>query len=157
MTQRINFAQRSPDLFKKFLAFTNALGKSSIEEGILHLVSIRISQLNGCDFCLDMHVKQAAIYGENEQRLDQIAGWRESALFTPRERAALTWTDILTRLPDQGVPDEVYDRVREELSEQEIADLSFLIVSVNGWDRINIGFKTESGRSTRNEASTWPM
>ncbi|MFB5195843.1 carboxymuconolactone decarboxylase family protein [Neobacillus sp. KR4-4] len=149
MTQRVNFAQQSPELFKKFLAFTNAISVSSIEEKIIDLVSIRASQINECGFCLDMHVKQAKIHGESEVRLSHIASWRESTLFTPRERAALTWTEILTKLPNQGVPEDVYDSVRSQFSEKEISDLSFLVVSVNGWDRINIGFKTETGRQMR--------
>ncbi|WP_219836214.1 carboxymuconolactone decarboxylase family protein [Paenibacillus sp. R14(2021)] len=149
MTQRVNFAQQSPQLFKKFLAFTNELIGSTIEASLIDLVSIRISQLNGCDFCLDMHVKQAAIHGESELRLNEISAWQDSNLFTTRERAALTWSEILTKLPDQGVSDDVYDRVREQLSEKELSDLSFLIASVNGWDRINVGFKTASGRLTR--------
>jgi AhpD family alkylhydroperoxidase len=149
MTQRVNFAQQSPELFKKFLAFTNALSESSIEEKTLDLVSIRASQMNGCGFCVDMHVKQAKIHGESELRLSHISTWRESTLFTPRERAALTWTEILTNLSNQGVPDDVYESVCAQLSEKEISDLSFLVVSVNGWDRINIGFKTETGRLKR--------
>ncbi|WP_219836229.1 carboxymuconolactone decarboxylase family protein [Paenibacillus sp. R14(2021)] len=149
MTQRVNFAQQSPELFKKFLAFTNALSEGAIEGSMVDLVSIRASQLNGCGFCLDMHLKQAKIHGESELRLDAILNWQESTLFTPRERAALKWTDILTNLPDQGVPDDVYDNVRAYFSEKEISDLSFLIVSVNGWDRINVGFKTEIGVMTR--------
>ncbi|WP_240702975.1 carboxymuconolactone decarboxylase family protein [Cohnella luojiensis] len=149
MPQRVNFAQQSPELFKKFLAFSNALSKSAIEEKILDLVSIRASQINGCGFCLDMHFKQTKIHGENELRLDHISNWRESTLFTPRERAALAWTEILTKLPEHGVPDDIYDLVRGQLSEKEISDLTFAVISVNGWDRINVGFKTEAGRLTR--------
>ncbi|NBD22969.1 carboxymuconolactone decarboxylase family protein [Paenibacillus glycinis] len=150
MTQRVNFAQQSPKLFKSFLAFTNELFDSAIEVNLIDLVSIRISQMNACEFCLDLHVKQAVIRGESELRLRHVSKWRESDLFTPRERAALTWSELLTELPEEGISDEAYAHVREHLSEQEISDLSFLIVSVNGWDRINIGFKTASGRLTRN-------
>jgi AhpD family alkylhydroperoxidase len=127
------------------MAFGNALRESSIEEKIRDLVEIRASQMNGCAFCLDMHVKQARIHGERELRLHHIAAWRESTLFAPRERAALAWTEALTRLPEQGVPDELFERVRGQLSEKEISDLTFLIMLINAWNRINVGFKTVPG------------
>ena len=125
---RINWAQQSPDLVKKFTEVALALRASSIEASIVDLVNIRASQLNGCSFCLDMHVKQAKMHGERELRLYHLAAWRDSTLFTPRERAALAWTEVLTKLPEQGVPDEIYDRVRTQLSEKEISDLSFTVM-----------------------------
>ncbi|TFE26950.1 carboxymuconolactone decarboxylase family protein [Cohnella luojiensis] len=149
MTQRVNFAQQSPELFKKFLAFHNAMYESAIEEKILDLVSIRTSQMNGCGFCMDLHVKQAKSHGESELRLYHISIWRESTLFIPRERAALEWAEILTKLPEHGVPDDIYDRVRGQLSEKEISDLTFSVMAFNSLDRINIGFKTVPGRLTR--------
>jgi AhpD family alkylhydroperoxidase len=147
MTQRINYMQQSPELFKKFLEFTTTAKQGAIEEQIFDLVVIRISQLNGCSFCLDMHVKQAKIHGERELRLYHLASWRESTLFVPRERAALAWAEVLTKLPEQGVPDEIYDRVRTQLSEKEISDLSFIVMQSNAWSRLNIGFKTVPGSS----------
>lgn len=145
MTQRLNYMQQSPDLFKKFVEFNNQLKESAIEEPIRDLVVIRASQINGCGFCLDMHIKQAKIHGERELRLHHLAIWRESTLFIPRERAALAWTEALTKLQDQGVPDEIYERVRTQLSEKEISDLTFLVMSINAWNRVNIGFKTVPG------------
>jgi len=145
MTQRVNYAERSPELFKKFLDFSLALEQSAIEESIGNLVSIRASQLNGCAFCLDMHVKEAKMRGERELRLHHLAIWRESPLFSPRERAALAWTEILTKLPEHGVPDDVYSQVREQFSEKEITDLSFAVMAINAWNRINIGFRTAPG------------
>ncbi|MEK4325130.1 carboxymuconolactone decarboxylase family protein [Paenibacillus sp. FSL R7-0297] len=147
MAQRVNYMQQSPELFKKFLDFSMALKNSSIEEKIEDLVSIRASQMNGCGFCLDMHVKQAKINGESELRLYHISIWRESTLFSPRERAALAWTEVLTKLPEHGVPDELYDRVRGQLSEQEISDLSFSVMAINAWNRVNVGFATVPGSS----------
>ncbi|NLD70940.1 MAG: carboxymuconolactone decarboxylase family protein, partial [Limnobacter sp.] len=124
----------------------NALVKAgSIEESICDLIAIRASQMNGCGFCLDMHVKQAKIHGERELRIHHLAAWRESTLFVPRERAALAWTEVLTRLPDQGVPDEIYERVRTQLSEKELSDLTFAVTTINAWNRINVGFKTVPG------------
>ena len=145
MTQRINYMQQSPELFKKFIEFSNLIKDSSIEESIRDLVAIRASQLNGCGFCVDMHVKQAKIHGERELRLHHLAIWRESTLFIPRERAALAWTEILTKLPEQGVPDDLYERVRTQLSEKELSDLIFEVMSINAWNRINVGFKTVPG------------
>ena len=145
MNQRVNYAQQSPELFKKFIAFNNAIKEGAIEKQIRDLVAIRASQINGCGFCLDMHVKQAKMHGERELRLYHIAAWRESALFMPRERAAPVWTEVLTKLPEQGVPDDIYERVRTQLSEKEISDLTFLVMSINAWNRINVGFKTVPG------------
>lgn len=145
MTQRLNYMQQSPELFKKMLEFSNAEHDSAIEEKIIDLVHIRASQMNGCGFCLDMHVKQAKIHGEGELRLYHIAIWRESTLFTPRERAALAWTEILTKLPEHGVPDELYDRVRGLFSEKEISDLTFSVMAINAWNRINVAFKNVPG------------
>ncbi|MEK1864408.1 MAG: carboxymuconolactone decarboxylase family protein, partial [Rhizobium leguminosarum] len=126
MSQRLNYAQQSPELFKKFMEFSMALRSSVIDEKLQALVEIRASQINGCGFCLDMHVKQAKIHGETELRLYHVAIWRESNLFVPRERAALAWTEALTNLPEGGIPDEIYERVRGQLSEKEISDLTFV-------------------------------
>ncbi|MCM3628309.1 carboxymuconolactone decarboxylase family protein [Paenibacillus glycanilyticus] len=145
MTQRLNYMQQSPELFKKMMEFSNAEKGSSIEEKILDLVHIRASQMNGCGFCLDMHVKQAKINGETELRLYHTSIWRESTLFEPRERAALAWTEILTNLPAHGVPDDVYNRVREYFTEKEISDLTFSVMAINAWNRINVAFKQVPG------------
>lgn len=144
---RASYTQQSPELLKKFMELLAATRESSIEEPIRDLVAIRAAQLNGCAFCLDMHVKQAKIHGERELRLYNLAAWRDSILFAPRERAALAWTEILTRLPEQGVPDDIYERVRTQLSEKEISDLTFIVVAVNSWNRLNVGFKTVPGSS----------
>ena len=145
MTQRIDYQKQSPELFKKFVEFSMALRHSMIEESIHDLVNIRASQINGCAFCVDMHVKEATIHGERPLRLHHIAIWHESTLFNPRERAALAWTEILTQLPAQGVPDDVYERVRTQLSEKELSDLTFLVMSINAWNRVSVGFQTVPG------------
>lgn len=149
MTQRLNYAQQSPELFKKFMDFSMALKGSVIDEKLQALVEIRASQINGCGFCLDMHVKQAKILGETELRLYHIAIWRESTLFIPRERAALAWTEALTKLPESGVSDEIYERVRGQLSEKEISDLTFVVMAINAWNRVNVGFKTVPGAADK--------
>jgi AhpD family alkylhydroperoxidase len=147
MTQRINYIQQSPELFRKFVAFGIAVKESSIKASICELVSLRASQMNGCGFCVDMHVKQAKIDGERELRLHHIAVWRESTLFSPRERAALAWTEVLTKLPEDGVPDEMFERVRTQFSEKELSDLTFHVMAINGWNRANVAFRTVPGSS----------
>ncbi len=145
MSQRLNYFQVSVDLSKQYLDFSTSLKKSAVIREFDDLVSIRASQINGCGFCVDMHVKQAKIRGERELRLHHLAIWRESPLFTPRERAALAWTEALTTLSAHGVSDEVYESVRGQLSETEISDLTFLVVGINGWNRLNIAFRTVPG------------
>jgi AhpD family alkylhydroperoxidase len=145
MTQRIDYQKQSPELFKKFLEFSMAIRHSEVEESLRDLVDIRASQMNGCAFCLDMHVKEATQHGERALRLHHVAIWRESTLFSPRERAALAWTEILTRMPAEGVPDDVYDRVRSQLSEKELSDLTYLVMSINAWNRINVAFRLVPG------------
>lgn len=152
-SHRIDYMQQSPELTKKFLEFSMQLAKSSIEQSILDMVSIRASQLNGCTFCIDMHVKEAKIHGERELRVYHLAGWRESRLFSPRERAALAWTECLTKLSDGGVPDELYERVREHLSEKELSDLTYAVMAINGWNRANVAFRPEPGKFDK----TWGL
>ena len=146
MTQRINYMQKSPELFSKFLDFSMAINKiSGLDEGLFILMDIRASQLNGCAFCLDMHVKQARIHKERELRVHHVAIWQESPLFSERERAALKWTEVLTRLSPEGVSDEVYAEVREQFSEVELSTLTFRVMAINGWNRINIAFRNVPG------------
>lgn len=145
MTQRIDYQQQSPELFMKFVGFSLAIKQSTVEQSTRDLVDIRASQMNGCAFCVDMHVKEATMHGERPLRLHHIAVWRESNLFSPRERAALAWTEILTQIPAEGVPDSVYASVREHLSEKELSDLTFLVMSINAWNRINVGFQVVPG------------
>lgn len=142
---RIDYSHTSESIFRKYLETSFAVAKSSIEPSLLHLVDMRASQINGCAFCVDMHAKQAKIGGERELRLYHLPIWRDSPLFTARERAALEWTEILTKLPEHGVPDEVFQRVREHFSESELSDLTFAIMVINGWNRISIAFQAEPG------------
>jgi AhpD family alkylhydroperoxidase len=149
MSQRINYVQQSPELFKRFIAFSMATHEGSIEKSVSELIALRASQMNGCGFCVDMHVKQATIHGERALRLHHVAIWRESTLFSARERAALAWTEVLTKLPEHGVPDEVYERVRTQFTEQELSELTFKVVEINGWNRMNVAFRTEPGSSDK--------
>ena len=149
MTQRLNYAQQSPELFKKLMELTAAMNGGVIEQQIHDLVHIRASQMNGCAFCLDMHVKEAKIHGESELRLYHVAIWRESNLFIPRERAALAWTEAVTKLPEGGIPDDLYERVRGQLSEKEISELTFSIMTINAWNRASIAFKVVPGSADK--------
>jgi AhpD family alkylhydroperoxidase len=145
VTQRLDHSQQSPALFKKFVDFSMALHSSTIEAPLRALVEIRASQMNGCAFCLDMHVKQAKIGGERELRLHHVAIWRESPLFSPRGGAALAWTEVLTRIPEGGVSDALFDSVRTQLSEKEISDLTYEIMAINAWNRASIAFRSVPG------------
>jgi AhpD family alkylhydroperoxidase len=145
MTQRLSYIQQSPELYRKLVEFSRAAENGAITEKMRDLIAIRASQMNGCAFCLDMHVKEAKMHGERELRIYHLSAWRESALFVPKERAALAWTEVLTKIPDQGVPDDIYDRVRTQLSEREISDLTFTVMGINAWNRANVAFKTVPG------------
>jgi AhpD family alkylhydroperoxidase len=145
MSQRLNFMKLSGEVAKKYSDFSNATRECSIERSLRDLVTLRASQLNGCAFCVDMHVKEAALHGEGELRLHHVPVWRESPLFSARERAALAWTEVVTKLPEHGVSDELYQEVRKELSEQELSDLTFVIVAINGWNRASVAFRAEPG------------
>ena len=107
-TQRLNYAQQAPELLKKYTEFQMATRQSGLETALLDRVTLRASQLNGCAFCVDMHVKEAMLHGERPLRLHHVTVWRESPLFSERERAALAWTEVLTHLPPHGVPDAVF-------------------------------------------------
>ena len=145
MSQRIDAFKQSPELIQKLVEFSTAVDDCGIEKTILLLVSIRASQMNGCAFCLDMHVKEAKLHGERELRLYHLPAWRESTLFAPRERAALAWTEALTKLGELGVSDELYQRVVEHYSDKELSDLTFAVMSINAWNRLNIAFRKAPG------------
>ena len=141
-TPRLDYASLSPDLFKRYLAFSMAFG---MDEELALLVDILASQLNGCAFCLDMHVKQARMHGERDLRMHHVAVWRESPLFTPKERAALAWADALTRIGPCGVSDELFAQARRHFSDAELSELTFRVAAINGWNRLNVAFRTVPG------------
>jgi AhpD family alkylhydroperoxidase len=118
---------------------------SGLEQKLIELVRMRASQINGCAFCLDMHSKDARAAGETEQRLYALNAWRETPFFSDRERAALEWTEALTRVSENHVPDEVYERVRKHFNEDELLNLSLAVVSINGWNRLAISFRAVPG------------
>jgi AhpD family alkylhydroperoxidase len=116
-----------------------------LEHPLLELVKTRASQINGCAHCLDMHTKEARAAGETEQRLYTLSAWREAPFFTDRERAALAWTEVVTRISETHIDDALYEEVRRNLSEREIADLTLAVVAINGWNRLAIPFRAPTG------------
>jgi AhpD family alkylhydroperoxidase len=141
MTPRLNPFAVSPALMKLWLAFGQEVNQSGIEESLMELVKIRTSQINACAFCLHMHAIDARKLGESEERLYLLDAWRESPLYTARERAALAWTEALTLLPETHAPDDVWQDLCVHFSEPERVTLTLLIVAINGWNRIQVGFR----------------
>ncbi len=143
---RLNHMQQSPELVKKLVDLSMSVANSGhLEPGLSNLVDIRASQMNGCAFCLDMHVKEAKLHGERELRLYHVAIWRESPLFTPKERAALALTEALTQIAPSGVSDELYAEAREQFSEKELSTLIFRVIGINAWNRANVAVRTTPG------------
>jgi AhpD family alkylhydroperoxidase len=144
MTMRIDQAKVAPEALKAMLGLEGYVRRGAIEPELLELVKLRASYLNGCAHCVDMHTKDARLRGEAEQRLSAVPVWRETPFFTPRERAALAWTEAVTHLSG-GVPDAAFDEARAELSEAELVDLTMAVVAINGWNRLAIAFRVVPG------------
>lgn len=145
MKERLNYAKVSPNALKAMLELEKYVASSGLEVTLYELVKTRASQINGCAYCLDMHTKDARKAGETEQRLYALSAWRETPFFTERERAALEWTEALTLISENDVPDSIYDFVYKFFDEKEMVALSMAIVAINGWNRLAIGFRTVPG------------
>jgi AhpD family alkylhydroperoxidase len=145
MTQRINFFNDGKEAMKALFGIAGYLAKSAIEKQLLNLVYFRVSQINGCAFCLDMHSKDLRAEGETEQRLYMMDAWRESPVYTDRERAAFAYAESLTTLTKEGVPDEIYHAAVKEFGEKDLIDLTLAITIINTWNRMNIAFRTDAG------------
>jgi AhpD family alkylhydroperoxidase len=141
MTTRLNSYSASPEGLKAMMGLENHLKNCGLEPALMELVKMRASQINGCAFCLDMHSRDARKQGETEQRLYVLPAWRETTLYTPRERAALEWTETLTLISETHAPDAAYEAARAAFSDKELADLTLLIGTINVWNRIAIGFR----------------
>ncbi|HEY1383494.1 MAG TPA: carboxymuconolactone decarboxylase family protein [Dongiaceae bacterium] len=141
MSQRNNPIQTAPDGYKALAAVQAYVNRSGLEHPLLELVKMRASQINGCAFCLHMHSTDAVKAGERPERLHLLPAWREVDIYTPRERAALAWTEALTRIADNDVPDALHEEARRHFSEKELADLSYAIVTINGWNRLMKAFR----------------
>jgi len=145
MEARFNYVMAAPGAFKVMLSLGQYLRECGLEESLITLMHLRASQINGCAYCLDMHWKDSRASGESEQRLYALDAWRESPFYTDRERAALEWTEALTLVTEGHVPDEVHEEVRQHFNDKELSDLTLAVVSINGWNRLNIAARTVPG------------
>ena len=141
MQVRANFEKDSPDAIKALMAMEMAVRKFPIERSLIELINLRSSQINGCAFCVDMHTADARKAGETDRRLAGVVVWRESPFFTPRERAALAWTEALTLVSQRHVSDELYDELSVHFNAQELVDLSVAITTINTWNRLGVAFR----------------
>jgi AhpD family alkylhydroperoxidase len=145
MAARLNYAHAFPEGVQGMAHLERTISASGLEESLLNLVKTRASQMNGCAYCIDMHTKDARAAGETEQRLYALSAWREGPFFTPRERAALEWTEALTDIQNGHAPDHVYEVVRREFDEKELVRLTLAITQINAWNRIALAFRAEAG------------
>jgi AhpD family alkylhydroperoxidase len=144
MRPTIDYRKANPEALAAMRGLEDHVHRCSLETPLLELVRTRASQINGCAYCIDMHTKDARAGGETEQRLHLLAAWREAPFYSERERAALAWTDALTRI-EHGVPEDDYRLAREQFTERELVDLSIAVIAINGWNRLAIPFHTPAG------------
>jgi AhpD family alkylhydroperoxidase len=142
MKARLNPYQAAPDAMKAMATLDNAIESSGLEPSLIDLVKTRASQINGCAFCIHLHTREARGRGESETRLYLLDAWRESPLYTDRERAALAWTEAVTLVSQTHVPDAVYDEVKRHFAEGELVKLTLLVATINAWNRIAISFRS---------------
>jgi AhpD family alkylhydroperoxidase len=145
MESRIDLRRHAQDALKAMYALEEYLGKCGLDHGLIHLLKMRASQINGCAFCIDMHSKDARALGETEQRLYELDAWRETPFYTDRERAALAWVEAVTLVSQTHVPDSVYEEVRKFFSEKEIVDLTYVASTINAWNRLAIAVRAVPG------------
>jgi AhpD family alkylhydroperoxidase len=145
MAQRLRYAKAFPEGIHALMNLGHVINNSGLEASLLHLVNTRASQMNGCAYCIDMHTKDARAAGETEQRLYGLAAWRETPFYTPRERAALAWTEALTNIQQGHAPDAVYQEAHREFGDADVVKLTLAIGYINTWNRIAIGFRDEAG------------
>jgi AhpD family alkylhydroperoxidase len=145
MEPRIDYAKTAPGVRTAMWGLEEYVLQSGLERPLLELVKLRASLINGCAYCADMHTKVARSLGETEQRLYTVSLWSETPFFSARERAALAWTEAVTRVSVEHVPDEVYELARQQFSEKELVDLTLAVVAINGWNRLAIAFRTVPG------------
>ena len=142
MKPRMNFFQAAPDTIKALVAVEDQIKASGLEKSLIELVKTRASQINGCAYCIHMHTKDARANGESEERLYLLSAWRESPLYSDRERAALAWTEALTLVSETHAPDEDYEELSRHFTPEEQVKLTLLIGAINTWNRIAIGFRS---------------
>ncbi len=145
MTQRLDYRAASPKGIAALAGLEAYIRDCGLESPLLMLVMTRASQINGCAFCIDMHTKDARMAGETEQRLFGLSVWRATPFFKDRERAALAWTEAVTRIADGPIDDALYRKVREQFSEKELVDLTLAVIAINGWNRLAVPFQKVPG------------
>lgn len=145
MQPRFDYAKAAPGVVEAMSGLEQYVRHTELERGLLELVRLRASLINGCAYCVDMHTKVARSLGETEQRLYSVGVWRETPYYTERERAALAWTEAVTLVSVDRVPDEVFETARQRFSETELIDLTLAVVAINGWNRLAIAFRTVPG------------
>jgi len=145
MTSRIDATKYLSSGMGRAMLELSGQVEGKVERRLFELVKIRASQINGCAYCLDMHTKEARLAGETEQRIYALNAWRETPFFSDRERAALEWTEAVTRVADTHVPDEIYERVKTQFDEAEVVALTFAIVVINSWNRLAVSFRVPVG------------
>ena len=141
--ERLNYYTASPQALKGMMMLEASIFDLSIEKPLLELIKIRVSQLNRCGFCTDMHSTAARQHGESERRLFALCVWQDSPFFTLREKAAMAWSESIALLPSSNVPDELYASMREVLSEQELVDLTMAVSAISGWNRLAVSFRKQ--------------
>jgi AhpD family alkylhydroperoxidase len=156
MTQRLNALEVAKGAMKAMYGLETYLAKCGLEASLLHLLKLRVSQINGCAYCIDMHWKDLRAGGETEQRLYMLDAWRESPFYSERERAALAWAEAVTLVTEGHVPDEVFEEARGQFEDAELADLTLAVVAINGWNRLSIAFRTVPGTYTAPAAHAPP-
>lgn len=156
MTQRIEYSKIAPGVVKAMMGLETYVRHAGVEASLLELVKLRASYLNGCAYCVDMHTKDARAAGETEQRLYAVAVWRDTPFFSPRERAALAFTEAVTEMGREGVPDSIFEEARDEFSEVELVNLTMAVVTINAWNRLAVTFRSEVGGYQPPAASTSP-
>jgi|SRR5690348_10519748 len=145
MQARIEYAAVAPGAMEAMSGLERYVRHSGLEPALLELVKLRASLINGCAYCIDMHTKDARARGESEQRLYALSAWHETPFYSERERAALAWTEAVTQIADNHVPDDVYELARARFSEQELVNLTLAVIAINGWNRLAISFRTVPG------------
>ncbi|HEY5004072.1 MAG TPA: carboxymuconolactone decarboxylase family protein, partial [Ktedonobacteraceae bacterium] len=145
MATRLNYATTGSKVYRAMSQLEHAVRNCGLESSLIELVKIRASQMNGCAYCLDMHTKDARVAGESEQRIYLLSAWREAPFYSERERAALEWTEALTLIADNHVPDDIYEQVAAHFTEEELANLTLAVVTINAWNRFAISFRSEPG------------
>lgn len=151
MQQRLDYSKAAPGSVQAMYKLQKYVEDSGLERSLVELVKTRVSQINGCAFCIDMHTKDARALGENEQRLYALNAWRETPFYTMRERAALEWAEAVTLISESHASDEEYAAARAQFSEEELVKLTMAIIAINGWNRLAISFRATPGTYQPNQ------